>query len=88
MSEPSKSEQRELLALQCQLARLKIDAARRKAKLRRVGESESMAGQLIDLAGSVPRQTLAKTALLPLKWRYRVLAGLALLMLESRQKRR
>lgn len=88
MSEPTKSEQRELLMLQCQLSRLKIDTARKKARMRRAGEENTAIGQMLDLVGSIPRHTLMKTALLPMKWQYRILASIALLLFENRQNKR
>ena len=75
----SKQEQRELLLLQCDLARAKLrytqqQAAQRKQAAR--AKSNGMAWQLADAAGEVARNTDSlKLAMLPAKWKHRAALG-------------
>lgn len=72
----SAPQERELLALRCQLARLKLAAARenRRRHHQQHGAGQTLLLRLADSVGNVaadPR--LLKFALLPAKWRYRLL---------------
>ena len=83
----SKQEQRELLLLQCDLARAKLRYTQQQAMLRKQrtaqSKSGSMAWQLADAAGEVARNTDSlKLAMLPAKWKHRAAVLLGLLALE------
>ena len=78
------SEARELLALQADLIRLKINAERLKMQKERERERSNdtffsnSVSTVVGLADSLPsRHLLMKTFLLPLGWKYRIVAGAA-----------
>ncbi|MDO4641547.1 MAG: hypothetical protein Q4A84_07590 [Neisseria sp.] len=88
MSSRESAEARELLLLQCKLARLKIDLERRKLAQRRKQESDNPVAHLLELTDRLPNRSLWKTVLLPAQWKHRAFWGAALLIFEYWRKRR
>lgn len=82
-----RNKERELLQLQCKLARLKINVERRKLRNMRRQEAHHPFDNLLDLAGNLPAGSLWKTALLPASWPKRILLGGMLMLFEYRQKK-
>ena len=86
----TREEERELLELQAELARLKIQAAQLKRARNRARDRSHAAvhaflnfKQLANSAGSlISNRQLFKIALLPTRWQYRLLLGGALLAWE------
>lgn len=82
----SKQEQRELLLLQCDLARAKLRYTQQQAAQRKQAaqaKSGSVAWQLADVAGDVMRHSDGlKLAMLPAKWKHRTAVLLGLMALE------
>lgn len=82
----SKQEQRELLLLQCDLARAKLRYTQQQAAQRKQAaqaKSNGMAWQLVNAASDVARNTDSlKLAMLPARWKHRAAVLLGLLALE------
>ncbi|MFC3873073.1 hypothetical protein [Neisseria musculi] len=79
----SKNEERKLLEMQAELARLKITAAR--LKMQRARERKNMIdtgfNTVLSLADNAPPQSLLwKSLLLPLSWKHRIFAAAGLLL--------
>lgn len=81
---PTREQERELLQLQCRLARLKLQTESRQNRRRQAQESRKHQAlpQLLELGNRLLQQrSLLKLALLPSKWKYRLLLGGVLLAL-------
>ena len=79
----AKHEERQLLEMQAELARLKITAER--LKMQRARERQSMIdtgfNTILGLADGLPSQNLIwKSLLLPLSWKHRILTAAGLLL--------
>ena len=88
-----RNEERELLELQCRLARLKIKKTRSQAQQQRKTAHNSTLAQLADTAGLAAQNIgWLRLALMPARWRHRrpLLAALSALLWaeqESREKK-
>ena len=80
----SKQEQRELLLLQCDLARVKLRCTQKQA----VQAKSGVVWQLADAAGEAVRHADGlKLAMLPAKWKHRAAVLLGLMALEWAERR-
>ncbi|WP_369583399.1 hypothetical protein [Kingella oralis] len=80
----SKQEQRELLLLQCDLARVKLRCTQQQAAQAKSG----VVWQLADAAGEAVRHADGlKLAMLPAKWKHRAAVLLGLMALEWAERR-
>ncbi|MDO5070778.1 hypothetical protein LVJ85_08060 [Neisseria sp. Dent CA1/247] len=78
---PTRSEQRKLLQMQAELARLKITAEHLKTRKAKEQDNffENSLSTVVSLADAVPSgNMLFKTFFLPLSWKYRIITGMAL----------
>lgn len=79
----AKSEERKLLEMQAELARLRITAQRLKKQQagRRQGLIDSGFNTVVGLADGLPSQRLLwKSLLLPLSWKHRIITAAGLLV--------
>ena len=86
----SKQEQRELLLLQCDLARVKLRCTQQQAAPRKqAAQAKSgVVWQLADAAGEAVRHADGlKLAMLPAKWKHRAAVLLGLMALEWAERR-
>ena len=85
----SKQEQRELLLLQCDLARVKLRCTQQQAAQRKqAAQAKSVVWQLADAAGEAVRHADGlKLAMLPAKWKHRAAVLLGLMALEWAERR-
>ena len=87
----SKQEQRELLLLQCDLARAKLRYTQQQVAQRKQAaqaKSGSVVWQLADAAGEAVRHADGlKLAMLPAKWKHRAAVLLGLMALEWAERR-
>lgn len=77
------NEERKLLEMQAELARLKITAERLKMRRERERQSRTDTGfdTILGLAGSLSSQNLVrKSLLLPLSWKHRIFTTAGLLL--------
>ncbi|XXQ68475.1 hypothetical protein ACKLNO_00965 [Neisseriaceae bacterium B1] len=81
----TREEERELLELQAMLSRLKIQAAQVKSQQKRRQEqapSETMLNFANSASSFVSNNNLLKLAMLPARWKHRILLGGALMAWE------
>lgn len=84
----TREEERELLELRSQLAQLKLKAAQvqaERARQRQSAPADAVFNFANNLSGVVGNKKLLKLALLPSRWKYRLLIGAALLAWEYYQ---
>ncbi|KPN74919.1 hypothetical protein AKG43_00715 [Neisseria sp. 74A18] len=76
-----RSEERKILEMQAELARLKMTAEHLKTRRAKEKDNffENSLSTVVSLADAVPsKNILFKTFFLPLGWKYRIIAGAAL----------
>ena len=89
MSKLSKQEERELLELEIERARLKLATGEllRKRQQQQRQQDEHFGHKLIELAGQASQKKLTWSAvMMPARWKHRVLVGIALLAWEYWRK--